>query len=137
MIFVEEIVRGEWDWLAIDEAGHLALFSTAGCGIVPNLQAASEEMRLAVAALLRAPELCGAKTDRRASAAGEQADYSDWEQVARRGVFAFDYERETDRYCLIAEPDVAISAARFVCPAGIWTVPGTFTELRFIEVDLS
>jgi len=101
----EELWGWEWDFLAVDAAGAVALLSSAGHGPIPagvlNHRLLVER---AVSELVDLPIL-GAVADRR-DAGNQSADYSDWFAMSERGLFAYDWQ---GAYRLVSSPTDAIS----------------------------
>jgi hypothetical protein len=126
-----EIHGLEFDWLASDADGHVALFSTAGQGYAPPafLQntdahdtAIAEILELAVTTSARfapqlAPEL-----------------QNTWKGVAERGLFAYDALQKGDRYCLVAAPEIPIISNDLPKVTRAVAVSITFRYLRFREL---
>lgn len=97
----EEILGLEHDWLAVDEAGHVGLFSTAGGGLAPRAlleDAASQEQ--AISALLALPPTCGVRQAPRTAAGLSNT----WKEAARRGVYAFDSSVHGGAYRRVGVP---------------------------------
>ncbi|MBI2896562.1 MAG: hypothetical protein HYY06_23590 [Deltaproteobacteria bacterium] len=101
----EDIQRLEFDWLGSDEAGYVALFSTAGAGYAPAefLRDTSAHDR-AIDAVLALPASTAAKFAP-ALAPGLQ---NTWRLVAERGFYAFDCDPNGGPYRLVAAPVVPI-----------------------------
>jgi hypothetical protein len=107
-----EIIGFEFDWLASDGDGLVALFSTAGGGYAPaSFLDDTDRHDAAIAELLTAP-------------AGNRAQFSPdlrpglgntWRLVAERGVFAFDSDPHGGPYRLVAMPKHPATSA--ACPA--------------------
>src|SRR4051794_13176045 len=97
----EEILGFEFDWLASDAEGHVALFSTAGGGYAPptflrDVQAYDD----AIDAILAAP----ASTSTRLAPELPPHCTNTWRLVAERGLFAFDSDVHGGSYRLVAAP---------------------------------
>jgi len=91
----ENLSRVEFDWLAIDRDGHLALLSTAGAGDIPSgvLDVASEEQLFDTEAFISVFPVVGA-----AELEGRgPGTCSEFVEAARRGVFVYDW-------CLLSGP---------------------------------
>jgi hypothetical protein len=87
--------RVEFEWLAIDEDGHVLLFSTAGRGPVPET------------AIEDADSLEGVRG--RSRTGREDLQPSDWVDAAARGLFASDWSHDSRSYELVAAPTRPIS----------------------------
>ena len=89
----------DFSWLAVDADGHVAWLVTFGSAVVPKwVEAQRGDFADAEAALARLPET-GDCSARETSPSIEQ-----WLDVARRGVFAFDWDVYRGPYRLLAAP---------------------------------
>src|SRR5215470_2211722 len=95
----EEIQGLEYDWLAIDSEGYIALFSTAGGGYAPHafLQDV-EAFDAAIASIISQPA-CTTTACSRELPTGLT---NTWKLMAERGIFAFDSDPVGGPYRLIA-----------------------------------
>ncbi|HSD87871.1 MAG TPA: hypothetical protein VLB44_10170 [Kofleriaceae bacterium] len=84
----------EFDWLAWDADGFVALFSSAGFGPVPEKLPAMVDAIDAALERMKALPLTGDET----------AEPDEWLAAAQRGFFAFDWAHGHDRYELEALP---------------------------------
>ena len=104
-------------WLAGDSAGHVGAFVTAGCGPVPV-----EALR--TQSLENVEEIVRTLSERGdARVVGAKGDLSSFAEMARRGVYVFDWtdvhkaqSRETGFYERTAEPTSPRSASDFAVP---------------------
>jgi hypothetical protein len=127
----DEILGFEFDWIASDADGHVALFSTAGGGYAPEEFLQNTDAHdAAIDAILAsspttkirlAPEL----------APGLQ---NTWRLVAERGVFAFDSDPHGGPYRLVAAPEVALRIAELPPPAAAVAGLLVFPHLRFTNL---
>jgi hypothetical protein len=102
-------IRGlEYDWLACDADGHVALFSTAGGGYAPEAFLRDTDAHdAAIEALLAGPAVTTAQ-----SAPDLPPDLTNtWRLVAERGLFAFDADVHGGPYRRVAEPTEPIRVA--------------------------
>lgn len=102
----EEIAGLEYDWLARDAEGHVALFSTAGGGYAPSRFLHDTDAHdAAIDAIVALPP--STEVER----APELPPHLDnrWRSVAERGLFAFDSDPNGGAYRLVAIP---MNAAR-------------------------
>jgi hypothetical protein len=97
----EEIQGFEYDWLATDSDGHVALFSTAGGGYAPDVFLRDIELFDAAIAAIVAE---GANADALYAPPVEGDLQNTWKLMAERGVFAFDSDPEGGPYRLVAAP---------------------------------
>jgi hypothetical protein len=84
----------EFDWLGIDRYGHVAVFSNAGCGPLP--ETVNERLADVDAALDRADELPvigSAVSDKNP----EGGNYSLWYSYSAKGFYAYDWRRNWSR----------------------------------------
>ena len=103
--FEHDFARSEFDWIGVDTAGVLGYFSTAGAGPIPVTIATDaalfDSLPEDVLALVR-----------RGQAIQHQArswDVTEWLEVARRGLFAYDWDIAKRRYDLVARPSSPLS----------------------------
>ena len=90
----------EYDWMAVDEVGAVGFFSTAGFGPVPEMCARNETMfEEAFEDIVRETKRCEYE-----QFSGFDSSISTLGDVARRGVFGFDWETETSRFALVTKP---------------------------------
>jgi hypothetical protein len=95
-----DFTRVEFDWLAHDRAGQIGLMTTAGAGPVPVLSLENSALLDNILdQILLLPVVCEAE-ERLVGAHNMQ----DWLDVARRGIYGFDWRRDTNSYRLIARP---------------------------------
>ena len=100
----EDVLGFEYDWLASDAEGHVALFSTAGAGYAPGQFLQDTDAHdAAIDAILQMPAIT------QASFAPEIPPTlkNKWKQVAERGLYAFDCDPVGGPYRLVAAPVVA------------------------------
>lgn len=101
----EEIAGFEFDWLACDRDGHVALFSTAGGGYAPKeFRSDTDAHDAAIAAILAGPERCVSML----APALAPGFVNTWRSVAERGLYAFDSDPNGGPYRLVASPEVPI-----------------------------
>ncbi len=93
----------EYDWLAVDEMGCVALFSTAGAGYAPGARLHDTDVhKRAVQAVLGLP----ASTVARFFPDLNPRCINTWRLVAERGLYAYDCNPNGGPYRLIAAPTV-------------------------------
>jgi len=95
-------IRGiEYDWLACDEHGHVALLSTAGGGRAPRLVIEDTSAQdAAIELLLAERKLCAP----RFAPDLDETFVNTWKLMAMRGIFAFDSDAHGGPYRLVAAP---------------------------------
>jgi hypothetical protein len=128
-----EIVGLEFDWLASDADGHVALFSTAGGGYAPaEFLRDTDKHDTAIHAILASH----ASTTARFAPALPPGFENTWRLVAERGLFAFDSDLHGGPYRLVAAPDAPARAADL--PARAAEVVGLlrFGHLRFANLSV-
>jgi hypothetical protein len=97
----EEVQGYEYDWLACDQAGQVALLSTAGGGFTPRAFLANTDVYdRAIDALQKLPTTTLAKFARQV----EEGLPNTWKEVAERGVFSFDSDAQGGPYRLAGVP---------------------------------
>src|SRR4051794_23444120 len=102
----EAIEGGEFGWFAVDGAGHVGHFATAGFGPIPSaVLARLEEMLELYERVLLLPTI--------GEATGHLSGrIDDWLEMARRGLFAYDWQHWSGPYCRAATPSVPTQVAR-------------------------
>ncbi|WP_437604622.1 hypothetical protein WMF20_25665 [Sorangium sp. So ce834] len=97
----DEILGLEFDWLASDADGYVALFSTAGGGYAPDeLLRDTDAHDAAIDAVLASP----ASTVARFAQELPPGLKNTWRMVAERGLFAFDSDPHGGPYRMVAAP---------------------------------
>jgi hypothetical protein len=96
-------LRGlEFDWLAVDAEGAVALLSTAGGGYAPRqLVETPEDYNRAIDAILKWP----VRTLARCAPELRPDLTNTWKLVAQRGLFAFDSDPLGGPYRIVAVPE--------------------------------
>ncbi len=123
----EEIRGYEYDWLACDRAGHVALLSTAGGGYPPRaFLTDTDAYDRAIEALLAMPVTT--PTDRVPPTTGGCANT--WKQAAERGLYAFDSDPNGGPYRLAGLPTEPVHISEL--PAEIRAVASK-VELRTLH----
>jgi hypothetical protein len=121
----------EFDWLAVDEQGHVAVFSSSGSGPVPaavNAAAAAVDSAVDVIAAL---EVIGGYTDVSGCVA-EDGDYTDWYLFSSQGFYAFQWDLWDGPYIRICSPTRPITISELsptiAQPAKLVQFNGAFAE---------
>lgn len=97
----EEILGLEFDWLASDADGFVALFSTAGGGYAPDeFLRDTDAYDAAIEVVLASP----ASTVARFAPELPPGLKNTWRMVAERGLFAFDSDPHGGPYRIVAAP---------------------------------
>ncbi|WP_437963184.1 hypothetical protein WMF04_25955 [Sorangium sp. So ce260] len=97
----QEILGLEFDWLASDADGFVALFSTAGGGYVPDeFLRDTDAHDAAIDVVLASP----ASTAARFAPQLPPGSKNTWRMVAERGLFAFDSDLYGGPYRMVAAP---------------------------------
>jgi hypothetical protein len=128
-----ELLGWEFDWLGCDVDDHVALFSTAGGGYVPD-------------EVLRDTDAHGEAIDAilgRSAAINAQFvpklgfDCTDiWKNVAERGLFVFDADVNGGPYSLIAAPLVAVRVGQLPAIVGELLRRVALRHLRFADLSV-
>lgn len=127
----DEILGFEFDWLASDAEGHVAIFSTAGGGDAPEVFLQDTEAHdLAIDAILA----MAASTKPRFAPQLAEGLENTWRMMAERGVFAFDSDAHGGPYRLVAAPEAAIRASALAEPAAAVAQALVFSHLRFADL---
>jgi hypothetical protein len=114
----QSIAGTEFSWLAVDDVGHVGLFTTSGEGPVPNSALSQSDQNFEVEeAILELSERSGCKLHVR------YPRPDDYVSVAKRGVYAFDWtdihqtqSRCTHRYSLVGEPELPLMVSDLPLP---------------------
>lgn len=104
----------EWDWLACDSSGRVALLSTGGGGPVPkSILSMADQVKSAVDAARELPQVGEASQLRR-----ESGDWSDWVTAATQGLYAYDWGPWTGDgpYTLVTEPSKPVAVEELPPP---------------------
>lgn len=102
-----DFIGSEFDWIAQDMYGNFGYFSTAGEGWIPEAVLANPEPYWDSLDFVRGMPIAG---EPEVTFSGNHV-IGDWLEVAARGLYAFDWNRGTKRYELVAKPTVAIGEA--------------------------
>jgi hypothetical protein len=111
----EKLIGLEFDFLAIDRDGHVALFATAGYGPIPEaaLTLTDDEQLLSVEDVaLRALAIVGAWQELGRGAGKCQ----EWRELGSRGLFVFDWKHREGPYELVVSPSRALNADELTAP---------------------
>ena len=130
-----ELWGREWDFLAVDKTGQVAVLSSAGYGPIPSAVLASREtVERAVDAVMRLPVTTSAvPTDPERG-----GNYSDWYDISSRGFYTFDWHVWHGPYELIATPaeplhvDHLPDVLRSAC--GLLRIPQSFAEIATLHL---
>jgi len=132
---VHEFSGLELDWLACDEDGFVAMFSSAGFGPVPDAAIAIADSLAEVFDRIKALPVTGDT----APVSG-RTEPDDWIAAAQRGLFAFDWAHTRNRYQIEAPPsrpvrldDIKDELIRQA--AERVRIPVRFSQLRWIDWD--
>lgn len=128
-----EIEGFEYDWLARDADGHVALFSTAGGGYAPpEFLEDTDAHDAAIEAIIAAPPVSPARFAPRLKAGSKNT----WELVAQRGLFAFDSDFHGGPYRAVAAPELALKVEALPPLVARVVERLEFPQLRFQELSL-
>nr|WP_309694706.1 hypothetical protein [Armatimonas sp.] len=111
------------EWLGVDRAGYIGIFTTGGKGPIPEAYLEDELLLDSLSKFVRAlPEICGCQ---QIPNIAQPAD--DFIAFARRGLFAFDWadvHRTTEfvgMYEVEVRPDVPLKLTECALPADLRT----------------
>ena len=124
MIVPDEEAGLDLDWFALDDQGHVAHFTTGGCGALPRTAAASRTDLETVRDYVRSLPEIGASILNRERLTGirlhpfdkaePRAAVRAWGDSAARGLYAYDYLEDRRRrprpYWIVARPEVPLVA---------------------------
>jgi len=122
-------IRGfEYDWLACDADGQVALFSTAGGGYVPpEVLADLDAHDAAIETILAMPE----STDAVMAPTLPLGIPNTWCDVAERGLYAFDADVHGGPYRLIAAPAEPVLVRALPPEVAVVVRTATLMHVRF------
>ncbi|WP_143133943.1 hypothetical protein [Actinoplanes philippinensis] len=128
----DDILGAEYDWLAGDDEGHVALFSTAGGGYAPDAFLRDTDAYVAaIEAVLARPATTTARFAPVLAAKCENT----WKLAAERGLFAYDADIDGGPYRMVAAPEVAIDLGHLPEAAVDVIRRQTFPRLRFVDLS--
>lgn len=131
---VDDIAGLEFDWLAMDADGHVALFSTAGGGYAPvSFLAETNAHADAIEAVLA---LTPTTTARFAPKLSPKYDNT-WKSMADRGFFAYDSDINGTPYRLVAAPEVPLKAEQLPITIVQLLASTTLKQVRFGALELA
>ena len=117
----------ELDWLGLDWRDNLGYFSTAGVGPIPvALAQSTEELHDLFERVMTLRVVDDAR-----AVSPDATNIGDWLEVARRGFFAFDWNRHRSAYVLVAQPNVPVKLESITDP----TLQGVARRAR-LDVDI-
>jgi|LauGreDrversion4_2_1035121.scaffolds.fasta_scaffold363468_2 hypothetical protein len=102
--YKHDLLGEEFDWIAKDRHGNFGYFSTGGEGWIPYSVTAKpepfwESLEIVTSLPIVGEPIC--------TFFGNHA-IQEWLEVAARGIFAFDWNRFTKRYELVARPAASV-----------------------------
>lgn len=125
-----EVSGIEFDWLATDGNGNVALFTTAGGGYAPEeFLRDTDAHDAAIDSILASPP----RTDVRFSPELPSGLQNTWHRMAERGIFAFDSDPNGGPYQLVAAPKEPIGIADLPADAAVVVRRLVFPDLRFSD----
>ena len=132
---IHELSGLEFDWLACDADGFVAMLSSAGFGAVPEEAVATADALETALDRIKLLPVTGEAT----SISGMTSP-DDWIAAARRGVFAFDWEHARDRYRIEGLPSRAIRVDEIADVAlrdavSRVRIPVVFSDVRWLDWD--
>jgi hypothetical protein len=134
----DDVVGREWDFLATDWDGSVALFTSAGYGPIPEVVLSHGKSVEAVVAGLRTQlPVIGKSLDRREQ--DRSGDYSDWFEASQRGLYTYDWHVHGGPYERVSAPSVALRAdtltPEFGNVAGLLRLPVLFAETAQLSFE--
>jgi hypothetical protein len=103
-----DALEGEFDWFAVDRDGHIAHFSTAGYGPVPVVvkEHFGDHVKLK-------EHFLKSRGKGSADLLNHDGNREDWLNMARHGIYSFDFKHWEGPYILIAKPSAPIKIQDF------------------------
>jgi hypothetical protein len=97
----------EFDWLGVDQRGHVAVFTTAGYGPLPkDVNLHLNDVDDAIDQLDRLPVI--GEADQIVKPASD-GNYSDWYTYSAQGFYAYDWDDSHGPYLRLSVPTVPIA----------------------------
>jgi hypothetical protein len=97
----------EFDWLGVDQIGHVAVFTTAGYGPVPEIvNLHLNDIDSAIEDLRHLPMTGTAQQAVKPASAG---NYTDWYTYSAQGLYAYDWKTWHGPYIRLSVPAVPIA----------------------------
>lgn len=123
------IEGGEFDWFAVDSAGFVGHFSTAGFGPVPALLLAQLPRIEGLAEAMRTLPIRG-------DASGHlPGNIADWLEMARRGCYSFDWQHWRGPYRRAASPSCTLNWRDLPAALAALVRLVEFPEICFAELS--
>lgn len=125
-------IEDDWAWLAVDAAGHLALFTTAGSGPVPSVVLDQSDLVLTAETLIAKLPILG-----KSELHVQLPRPDDFVAFARRGFFAYDWSDvhrtigKIGNYELMATPTTPRLASQLIDPLSSIAKLVVFDSLMF------
>lgn len=105
LIYEHDLWGQEYDWMAIDEVGSVGFFSSGGIGPVPQICIEDECLfDDAFELIVRNEKRCNYE-----QLSGFDVSVSSDGDIARRGIFTFDWDSELSKYVAVCVPLEPIS----------------------------
>lgn len=118
---LSDIEGFEYDWLACDEAGNVALLTTAGRGYAPQVfLAAVDAYEAAIDGLLAMPIASRVES----APVLRNGLVNTWRDAVERGAYAFDVEHHDGLYSRVGVPETPTSISHL--PSAVAEVVGRF-----------
>src|SRR3954466_8641023 len=95
----------EFDWLAVDPSGALAVLTSAGYGPVPKAVGDHVESVDAALDLINTWPPVGGSL----SQPSDTGNYADWRELAVRGFYAYDWKDSSGPYIRLAAPTTPLT----------------------------
>lgn len=97
--FEHQYLGLERDWIAVNPDGQVGFFSTAGFGPIPENVLEEAFLERAFEAITDLPVVSDFEL-----VCPSEGDITDWTSVAKRGIFAFDWNNSGKVFNLIVKP---------------------------------
>ncbi|MCP2263089.1 hypothetical protein ACFQHV_22150 [Promicromonospora thailandica] len=134
----DDVVGREWDFLATDRDGSVALISSAGYGPIPEaVLSHGVAVETVVEGLRTQLPVIGESLDCRQQ--DRSGDYSDWFGASRRGLYTYDWHVYDGFYKQVSAPS-AVLRAEGLTPeisrvAALLRLPVLFAETAQLSLD--
>jgi hypothetical protein len=134
----DDVAGREWDFLATDRDGSVALITSAGYGPIPQaVLSHGVSVEAAVAGLQTQLPVISESLGRREQ--DLSGDYSDWFEASKRGLYTYDWHVHGGPYEQVSAPSVRLRAEDLTpeigYAAGLLRLPVLFAETAQLSLD--
>jgi hypothetical protein len=134
----DDVIGREWDFLALDRGGSVALIASAGYGPIPEaVLNRGRPVEALVAMLTTLLPVLGESLDQRGQ--DRSGNYSDWFEMSRRGLYTYDWHVHGGPYEQVSAPSRPLRAddvgSEIAEVANLLRLPVLFAETGRFSLD--